>query len=101
MPSYYYRARDLSGRAHEGVQVAASEDEVLRTLDGMKLVPVLIESRTPRTASTSTEWTRQLTDMLERWRGRIKPASVALFARQIDKIARAVGGESQAGTARV
>ena len=32
MPSYFYRARDLSGRAHEGIEVAASEDEVLRAL---------------------------------------------------------------------
>ena len=45
MPSYYYRARDTSGRAHEGIEVAASEDEVLRALSQMRLTPVLIEPR--------------------------------------------------------
>ena len=45
MPSYFYRARDTFGRAHEGVEVAASEDEVLRALSQMQLTPVLIEAR--------------------------------------------------------
>src|SRR5262249_51434992 len=45
MPSYFYRARDTFGRAHEGVEVAASEDEVLRALSQMRLTPVLIEPR--------------------------------------------------------
>ena len=45
MPSYFYRARDLSGRPHEGIEVAASEDEVLRALSQMQLTPVLIEAR--------------------------------------------------------
>jgi type II secretory pathway component PulF len=40
MPRYYYRARDTFGRAHEGIEVAASEDEVLRALSQMKLTPV-------------------------------------------------------------
>src|SRR5436189_173645 len=30
MPSYYYKARDVNGRSHEGIEVASSEDEVLR-----------------------------------------------------------------------
>ena len=42
MPSYFYRARDLSGRSHEGIEVAASEEEVLRVLEGSKLVPVVL-----------------------------------------------------------
>lgn len=84
MPSYFYRARDLSGRAHEGVQVASSEEEVLRILDGMKLVPVSIESRTQgATGPVSLRWSRDLAELYERWRGHIKPASVALFARQL------------------
>ena len=45
MPSYYYRARDQRGDAHEGIEVAASEDEVLRILETSKLLPVLIEPR--------------------------------------------------------
>jgi type IV pilus assembly protein PilC len=84
MPSYFYRARDLSGRAHEGVQVAGSEEEVLRILDGMKLVPVSIESRGQgAAASASVRWSRDVAELYERWRGHIKPASVALFARQL------------------
>ena len=56
MPSYYYRARDMSGRAHEGIEVAASEEEVLRILEGSQLTPVFIESRVPggRRAATGT-----------------------------------------------
>ena len=45
MPSYFYRARDLMGRPHEGIEVASSEDEVLRALAHMDLTPVLIEPR--------------------------------------------------------
>ena len=45
MPSYYYRARDMEGRPHEGVEVAASEEEVLRFLENSRLIPVKIESR--------------------------------------------------------
>jgi len=84
MPSYYYRARDLSGRAHEGIEVAGSEEEVLRILETSKLVPVSIESRGPTgTAATRSEATRRVTDAFERWVGAVKPASVALFARQL------------------
>ena len=45
MPSYFYRARDTFGRVHEGVEVASSEDEVLRALSQMQLTPVSIEAR--------------------------------------------------------
>src|SRR5438105_432961 len=83
MPSYFYHARDLSGRAHEGVEVAASEDEVLRILENSKLVPVLIESRVPAGASVvSGEFVRRLRVALERMGQNVKPGSVALFARQ-------------------
>ncbi len=84
MPSYYYRARDLSGRAHEGVEVAASEEEVLRILENSKLVPVSIEPRVPGAARTAGHLLlRQLSAALDRWQHRIAPASVALFARQL------------------
>lgn len=84
MPSYYYKARDLSGRAHEGIEVANSEDEVLRILENSKLVPVLIESRSPAGAEAiPSEFTRRLAASLERWRTSLKPGSVALFARQL------------------
>ena len=45
MPSFYYRARDASGRPHEGIEVAQSEEDVLRTLAGLKLTPISIEMR--------------------------------------------------------
>ena len=83
MPSYFYRARDLSGRPHEGVEVAGSEEEVLRILEGSKLVPVLIESRTRAGAQAEpSALSRRLRTALDRWRSRVKPGSVALFARQ-------------------
>lgn len=86
MPSYYYRARDLEGRSHEGVEMAGSEEEVLRMLESSQLVPVLIESRTPGVgdALAPAEIRRRLVDLAARLRGRpVKPGSVALFARQL------------------
>ena len=85
MPSYFYRARDGSGQAHEGIEVAASEDEVLRILENSKLVPVFIESRSPAAGqgARGAEWTRMFSDGVDRWRRSIKPASVAVFARQL------------------
>jgi len=90
MPSYYYRARDTMGRAHEGVEVAASEDEVLRALSQMQLTPVLIEARAMNGAAPSVRSAgpiaaeraapAAITQMLRR---RVKPASVALFGRQL------------------
>src|SRR5438034_911186 len=83
MPSYYYRARDLSGRSHEGIEVAASEEEVLRILESSKLVPVMIETRARAEAQADPgEFAQQMRAAVDRWRNRIKPGSVALFARQ-------------------
>jgi len=91
MPSYFYRARDTFGRAHEGIEVAASEDEVLRALSQMRLTPVLIEARSlngngavpagavrtaPIDASPRSFWSELL-------RRPVQPGSVALFARQL------------------
>lgn len=88
MPSYYYRARDAGGRAHEGVEVAGSEDEVLRVLAGQQLTPVFIEARV---GSASGERNRgplstladPLIESWRRWQHGIQPGSVALFARQL------------------
>jgi type IV pilus assembly protein PilC len=90
MPSYYYRARDTMGRAHEGVEVAASEDEVLRALSQMQLTPVLIEARAMNGAAPSVRAAgpiaaeraapAAITQVLRR---RVKPSSVALFGRQL------------------
>ena len=91
MPSYFYRARDTHGRAHEGIEVAASEDEVLRALSQMQLTPVLIEARgipagsasRPRPAgsllpeSAPRSWTQRLLQHS------VQQGSVALFARQL------------------
>ena len=85
MPSYFYRARDLSGRAHEGIEVAASEEEVLRMLENSQLTPVFIETRASMgsVAAARAEWSKPVAEALERWRGGVKPAAVALFARQL------------------
>jgi type IV pilus assembly protein PilC len=84
MPSYYYRARDLSGRAHEGIEVAASEEEVLRILEGSQLTPVFIESRAPSGARTSTgALLEPFREAFGRMGQGVKPTSVALFARQL------------------
>ncbi len=84
MPNYYYRARDMDGRPHEGVEVAASEEEVLRMLENAKLVPVSIETRVPQAEAAPGLDLRALGGSLtRRWRGSVKPASVALFARQL------------------
>lgn len=90
MPSYYYRARDTFGRAHEGIEVAASEDEVLRALSNMRLTPVHIEARATngataaagavRTAPLDTTRTPLWRELLRR---PVQPGSVALFARQL------------------
>jgi type IV pilus assembly protein PilC len=84
MPSYFYRARDASGRAHEGIEVAASEEEVLRILEGSQLTPVYIESRAPGTAAAvRSQVQRRYEEVIHRWRTSVKPVSVALFARQL------------------
>lgn len=85
MPRYFYRARDLSGRPHEGIEVAASEDEVLRALSRMQLTPVLIEARVltgeaTRPAAPTVSAPRAAREWL---RTPIAPGSVALFARQL------------------
>jgi len=84
MPSYFYRARDANGRAHEGIEVASSEEEVLRILEGSQLVPVFIESRQGASVEHAASRARgSYTAWLDRLRSRVKPVSVALFARQI------------------
>jgi len=106
MPSYFYRARDTFGRAHEGIEVAASEDEVLRALSQMRLTPVLIEPRSmngavpagrgapaalpagraaPAAAPARTaEAEAAPAPFWSEWLKRpVQPGSVALFARQL------------------
>mgnify|MGYP001617571975 FL=1 len=84
MPSYFYKARDESGRAHEGIEIAASEEEVLRTLENSKLIPVYIENRAPGgVAAARGELTRRYEALVQRWRTSVKPVAVALFARQL------------------
>jgi type II secretory pathway component PulF len=84
MPSYFYRARDTSGRAHEGIEVAASEEEVLRILENSKLVPVTIEARAPGASRTAGSLLlQQISAALDKWQHAIPPGSVALFARQL------------------
>ena len=84
MPSYYYRARDANGRSHEGIEVAGSEDEVLRILENSKLVPVLIESRNGTGPTViGGEFTQQIVTGFRKWKNQIPQASVALFARQL------------------
>src|SRR5438552_8562046 len=89
MPSYFYRARDTSGRAHEGIEVASSEDEVLRALSQMQLTPVLIEPRA-LSGNGATAAARPAVaglapgpSLARLFRRRVEPGSVALFARQL------------------
>jgi type IV pilus assembly protein PilC len=84
MPSYFYKARDASGRPHEGIEIAASEEEVLRILENSKLIPVFIESRAPGGAAAMRgQLARRYQEMVQRWRTTVQPVSVALFARQL------------------
>ncbi len=84
MPSYFYRARDASGRAHEGIEVAASEEEVLRILENSQLIPVYIESRAPGgVTAVRGRIVSEVEGVVRRWRTTVKPVSVALFARQL------------------
>ena len=84
MPSFYYRARDLDGRPHEGVEVAGSEEDVLRMLEGSQLVPVSIETRAPEgEAAPGLDLGALWRGFERRLHGTVKPASVALFARQL------------------
>ena len=88
MPNYFYRARDVNGRPHEGIEVATSEDEVLRMLANMQLTPVFIETRTAsgepvQIPSTLGALTTELSASLRGLGKSVQPGSVALFARQL------------------
>lgn len=89
MPSYFYRARDASGRPQEGIEVAQSEEDVLRTLAGLQLTPISIEVRTPAGAVPRVGagglggLANDVTNALRAMGGRVQPGSVALFARQL------------------
>lgn len=86
MPTYFYRARDSQGRPHEGVEVAGSEDEVLRILAQSQLTPVLIEARAPQSDRADTPFAIMggtLRNMLRQARPGVKSESVVLFARQL------------------
>ena len=84
MPSFFYRARDVNGRAHEGIEIAGSEEEVLRMLENSQLIPVFIENRAPSAAAAvRSRIETRVRELVERWRTSVKPVSVALFARQL------------------
>ena len=89
MPSYFYKARDASGAPHEGIEVAQSEDDVLRTLAGLKLTPVSIEVRAsangsaPEVRGVVGELAGELRGRIARVGRGVQPGSVALFARQL------------------
>ena len=84
MPSFYYRARDLDGRPHEGVEVANSEEDMLRLLENAQLVPVSIETGvSDAEAAPGMDLGTLWRNFEQRLKGTVKPASVALFARQL------------------
>ena len=87
MPQYQYKARDREGHAHEGVHVAASEEEVLRALRSSQLVAVSIKVRgaTGRRAS-SPAVERPPSALFEVFRNRVKRGAVAMFARQLSTL---------------
>ena len=90
MPSYFYKARDANGRAHEGIEIAASEEEVLRVLESSQLIPVYIESRAPSAAAAVRgKIAIRSQELVDRWRTSVKPVSVALFARQLSTMINA------------
>jgi type IV pilus assembly protein PilC len=90
MPSFFYKARDANGRAHEGIENASSEEEVLRVLESSQLTPVFIESRAPSAAAAvRTRIAMRSAQAMERWRSSVKPVSVALFARQLSTMINA------------
>jgi len=90
MPSFYYRARDANGLAHEGIEIASSEEDVLRVLESSQLMPVFIETRGPSAAAAVRgKLARRYIETLERWRGAVKQVSVALFARQLSTMINA------------
>ncbi|MEO5989919.1 MAG: type II secretion system F family protein [Candidatus Eisenbacteria bacterium] len=88
MPSYFYRARDVNGRPHEGIEIATSEDEVVRMLANMQLTPVFIETRTAsgeqlQNPSAFTTLAAELRTSLRNVGRGVQSGSVALFARQL------------------
>jgi type IV pilus assembly protein PilC len=84
MPSYFYKARDASGRSHEGIEIAGSEDEVLRILESSQLIPIHVENRAPGgVTAVRSDVQRRYDEVVHRWRTAVKPVSVALFARQL------------------
>jgi type IV pilus assembly protein PilC len=83
MPSYFYKARDAQGQPHEGVQVAASEEEVVRALERAQLVPIDIVSRAAEREAGMARASSALEGYIQRQRGRAKALSVALFTRQL------------------
>ncbi len=88
MPNYFYRARDANGRPHEGIEVASSEDEVVRMLTNMHLTPVMIEARTAagepiRAQSAFGSIAEELGSSLRNVGRGVQSGSVALFARQL------------------
>ncbi len=90
MPSYYYRARDMDGRPREGIEVAATEEEVLRQLENAHLVPVSIQTRVAEAEpGVGTDLRAMWRDLARGWRPGVKQASVALFARQLATMAGA------------
>src|SRR5437867_5461611 len=97
MPQYQYRARDMEGHAHQGLQTAASEEEVLRALDASRLIPVSIRVEAPprprRAAPSAATPTvaqedvfKRLSAALEEMTSRPKRGSVAMFARQLSTL---------------
>jgi type IV pilus assembly protein PilC len=84
MPSFFYRARDPEGRPHEGIEVAASEEEVLRMLENARLVPIAIESRpSGAEGAPGAERGVRLRALAQGLTRRVRSGSVALFARQL------------------
>lgn len=89
MPSYYYRARDASGHPHEGIEVAQSEEDVLRTLSGMQLTPVSIEVHASTNGAGRPSggilggFANDVTTAVSYMGRQVQPGSVALFARQL------------------
>ena len=82
MSNYSYEAIDASGLKSHGTLAVASQNEALKRIREMGLFPIKVAAAVlPRAQSLAARQTSQL----PRWltEGRIKPAALAVFTRQL------------------
>jgi type IV pilus assembly protein PilC len=89
MTSYFYEAVDASGAKSKGIMDVATQSEALRRIKEMGLFPTRVAERrnlraTGKVAETSTlSRLRNVSISIPFLGGRVKPAAVAVFTRQL------------------